>query len=137
MRISESCKFYSGWRVWRRDGADLTCETKEARSAGHKSKCRRSGLPWAPVHLLGALSQGVQHPFLIWKLAGLQFRVNQVAVDADLKAAARRWDELEVLDLLLVRGQELARQTEGLGLVVSHRAVFDFHVHDLVLQEQG
>jgi hypothetical protein len=30
---------------------------------------------------------------------------------------------------LLVRGQELARQTDGLRLVISHRTVLQLYVH--------
>jgi hypothetical protein len=30
---------------------------------------------------------------------------------------------------LLVSAQQLARQTDGLRLVISHRAIFQFHVH--------
>jgi hypothetical protein len=60
----------------------------------------------------------------VWKLAGFQLGIDQVAVDAQLEASASRGDELELFDLLLVGGQQLARQTDGLRLVVSHRAVF-------------
>ena len=38
---------------------------------------------------------------------------------------------------MLVRVEELGRQTEGLGLVVSHRAVFEFHVHGVLLPNKG
>jgi hypothetical protein len=36
--------------------------------------------------------------------------------------------------LLLVGGQKLARQTDGLGLVVSHRAVLELNVHESSLR---
>jgi hypothetical protein len=34
---------------------------------------------------------------------------------------------------LLIRGQELARQTDGLRLVISHRTVFEFYFHTFSL----
>src|SRR5947209_2406338 len=74
--------------------------------------------------------QRVHYPFFIRELAGLEFGVDQFTVEGDLETPASRRDQLEVLDLLLVGGEELARQTDGLGFVVSHRAVFEFHVHD-------
>jgi hypothetical protein len=58
-------------------------------------------------------------------LAGLEFGVKELAIHRHLKAAAAGGDELEVFDLLLVGGQQLGRQTDGLGLVVSHGTVFD------------
>ena len=78
---------------------------------------------------LHARADGLNGPLFVWKLAGFQLGIDQVAVDAQLEASAARGDELELFDLLLVGGQQLARQTDGLRLVVSHRAVFQFHVH--------
>jgi hypothetical protein len=66
---------------------------------------------------------------LVRELASLQLRIDEVAIDGELEAAAGGGDQLQRLDLLLVRGQELGRQTDGLRLVVSHRAVLEFHVH--------
>ena len=78
---------------------------------------------------LHARADGLNGPLFVWKLAGFQLGIDQVAVDAQLEASASQGDELELFDLLLVGGQQLARQTDGLRLVVSHRAVFQFHVH--------
>ena len=57
------------------------------------------------------------------ELAGIQFRVQQLAIDGQLEATAAGWNQLQILDLLLEGGQQLGRQTDGLGLVVSHRTV--------------
>src|SRR5262249_51193013 len=80
-----------------------------------------------------SLRQGAdsaQHPVLVGELALLQFGVEQFPVDGQLEAAAVRGDELEVADLLFVGRQQLARQTEGLRLVVSAGAVPQFEVHE-------
>ena len=69
----------------------------------------------------------------IGKLAGLELRVNQFLVGAQLKTPAAGRDQLQVLNLLFVRAQQLARQTDGLRLVVSHRAVLKLQVHALLL----
>jgi hypothetical protein len=66
---------------------------------------------------------------LIGEFAGLELRVDQLAVDGELEATTAGWDEFEALDLLLVGRQKLARQTDGLWLVVSHRAVFQLQIH--------
>jgi hypothetical protein len=62
-------------------------------------------------------------------LSGLELGIDQVAVDAQLEATALGRDERERLNLLFVRGQQLARQTDGLRLVVSHRTVHEFNIH--------
>lgn len=66
---------------------------------------------------------------LAWELAGAELRVDQFAVEADLEAPAAGRDQLQVVDLLLERGQELGRQTDGLRLVASDRAVRQLDVH--------
>ena len=72
----------------------------------------------------------VEDGLFVRELAGLQLRVDQLPVEGQLKAAALAGEELELVDLLLVGGEQLGRQTDGLGLVVSHCAVLqlDFHV---------
>jgi hypothetical protein len=81
--------------------------------------------------LLG--TQATFHQFrnrlLVGKLLRLEFGVHEVAVERYFKAAPTRGDKREVLDLLLELRQEIGRQTDGLRFVVSHRAVFDFHLH--------
>jgi hypothetical protein len=78
-------------------------------------------------------ANGVDHPLLVRKLAGLELRVDQFAVRLQLKTAALRRNELQLADILLVGGQELARQTDGLRLVASSRTVFEFQLHDILL----
>ena len=65
------------------------------------------------------------------KLARLQFRVNLFPIDADLKSAAPRRHEPQRTDALL-EAQKFFRQTDGLGFVISSRAIFDcdFGSHD-------
>ena len=75
----------------------------------------------------------IQDPLFLGELPGLELGIDQVAVDAQLEAAALGRDELERLDLLFVRGQQLARQTDGLRLVVSHRTVHEFNIHRILL----
>ena len=83
--------------------------------------------------LLRQRAHRVQHPLLVGEPTALQFGVDQLAVDGQLEAAAAAGDQLQVADLLLVRVQQLARQTEGLRLVVSHRTVFQLQVHGALL----
>ena len=90
--------------------------------------------------LLESGADRVHSPLFIGKLAALEFRVNQVPVDTQLEAPATRGDQFELLDFLLVSAQQLARQTDGLRLVISHRAIFQFHVHRFspkVISAQG
>src|SRR5262249_3360875 len=73
----------------------------------------------------------VEDPLLVGELAGLEFGVEQLAVGGEFKAAAAGRDQFQVADLFLVRAEQLARQTDGLWLVVSHRTVLQFQVHAL------
>ena len=75
------------------------------------------------------LADELEHLLFVGELAGLELRVHEVAVERQLEAAAAAGDQLQLVDFLLVLGQQLGRQTDGLGLVVSHRAVFEFHFH--------
>ena len=51
------------------------------------------------------------------------------AVHGDLEAARVTRNQGEGGDVLLERVEQLVRQTDGLGLVVSHRAVLDRDLH--------
>lgn len=75
------------------------------------------------------LADDLEHLLLVGKLAGLELRVHEIAVERQLEAAAAAGDQLQLVDLLLVRGQQFGRQTDGLRLVISHRAVFELHFH--------
>jgi pre-rRNA-processing protein TSR3 len=70
---------------------------------------------------------------LVGKLFGFQLRVQQFPVDGQLEAAPAGGDQLQVLNLLLERRQQFARQTDGLRFVTSHRAVSQFQMHDDLL----
>jgi hypothetical protein len=83
--------------------------------------------------LLQPSTDGFHSPLLVRELARFELGVDEVAVNAELKAAAARWDELQCPDLLLVRSQKPARQTDGLWLVISHRTVLEFNLHVLSL----
>ena len=64
------------------------------------------------------------------ELAGLQFGINFLPIDADLKGAAARGHEFQGTDSLF-QGKDFFRQTDGLRFVVSSRAIFDgdFRIH--------
>jgi hypothetical protein len=73
----------------------------------------------------------VEDPLLVGELAGLEFGVEQFPVGGQFKAAASGRDQLQVANLFLIRAEQFARQTDGLRLVVSHRTVLQFQVHDV------
>jgi hypothetical protein len=72
---------------------------------------------------------GLQDPFLLWELPGLQLRIDEIPVDRQLEATPARRNQFQIADLLLESRQQLARQTDGLRLIVSNRTVFQFHLH--------
>jgi hypothetical protein len=78
---------------------------------------------------LQAGADGIDHPFLFGELSRLEFRVDQLAVGGQLEASPASRDELQIADLLLVRREQLARQTDGLRLVVSHRTILQLEMH--------
>ena len=67
------------------------------------------------------------HGIRIRELAGLQFGIDFVAINGDLKSTAARWHQGERADELF-EFQNFFRQTDGMGLVISSRAIFNFHV---------
>jgi len=112
-------------------GGKLACSTR----AG--SVIEQAFLPSGKQHgpskcrllLLQPRAHRFHRPLFIGKLAGLQLGINQVAIHLQLEGAPARRDQVQILDLLLVRRQQLARQTDGLRFIVSHRAVFELDVH--------
>ena len=66
----------------------------------------------------------------VGEFACCQLGVDQLSIDGQFEATSACRDQLQVADLLLVRREQLARQTDGLWLIVSHRAVFEFQIHD-------
>ncbi len=77
-------------------------------------------------HLRG---QEFDHILFVRKLAGFQLRVQQDAIRGEFEASTTRRDERETRNLLLERAQHEARQTDGLGFVVSNRAILEFELH--------
>ena len=58
---------------------------------------------------------------------GLQFGMDEFAIDLHLKGATRRWNQPDRSDPLF-QTQEFFRQTDGFGFVVSSGAVFDGNI---------
>ncbi len=89
--------------------------------------------PAIPAHEPQSLAQSALHRvydrLLVGELPRFQLRVDEIAVERDLEAPAAGGNQLQVLDLLLEGSQEIGRQTDGLGFVVSKRTVFDFDIH--------
>ena len=79
--------------------------------------------------LLQPAADGFDYPLLVGELFRFELGVDQFPVDGHFKAAPTRGDQLQVLDLLLVRAQQLARQTDGLRFITSHGAIAQFQVH--------
>ena len=78
-------------------------------------------------------ADGVEDPLLVGELARAQLGVNQGPIRLQLEAAALRRDQLEVVDLLFVFLEQLARQTDGLRLVVSHGTIRQLEIHESLL----
>lgn len=72
----------------------------------------------------------LQHVGFVGEGSGLELRIQQLFSDLELEAASFGRDEGERLDVLLEVGEKLGRQTDGLRLVVSHRAVFERDLHE-------
>ena len=79
--------------------------------------------------LLAARADLLNQGRLVGELAGFELRVDQLAVHLQLEAAPLGGDERQLRDLLLVLRQQLGRQTDGLWLIVSHRAIAQFQFH--------
>lgn len=77
--------------------------------------------------LLGFGSDGFENGVGVGKLSGLKLGKDFFAVDRDFEGASTGRNQAEGLDLLLELEQFL-RQTDGMGLVVSSRAILDFDV---------
>ena len=66
----------------------------------------------------------------VGELAGLELGIHQLVIDRQLKTPAAGRLQLQALKALFVLAEDLGRQTDGLRLVVSSRAIaqMDFHV---------
>ena len=71
------------------------------------------------------------------KLSGFQLGIDEFTVDRQLKTSATRGLQFEPLQLLLVLRQDFGRQTDGLGFVVSCRAVTKMNLHGWSLGVNG
>src|SRR5262249_27341330 len=78
---------------------------------------------------LHAGSDLVHQGLFVGELARLELRVEQLAVGRQLEAAAPAGDKLQITNLLFERRQQLGRQTDGLRLVASHRAISQLQIH--------
>ena len=96
---------------------------------------RQSPVQHAP--LLQPFTDFCHHRVFVGKLAGLQLRVDQLVVDCQLETAATGGFQFQTLKFLFELSQHFGRQTDGLGLVVSSRAVpqVDLHQRLLVLKQ--
>ena len=63
----------------------------------------------------------------------LQLGEDQIAIDLDLKTATGTGVQFKVANLLFVGFEQGGRQTDGLGLVVSHGAVLNGNNHEVLL----
>jgi hypothetical protein len=79
--------------------------------------------------LLGMGSDCFQNPFFLGELSGLQLGIDEVPVDGYLEATATRRNQLQFANFLLVSRQKLARQTDGLRLIVSNRTILELQMH--------
>ena len=74
---------------------------------------------------------------LVRESAALELGIQPGAADGQLEAAPLRGDHCVPADRPLVARQELGRQTDSLGLVVSEGAVFKHDFHKLLLPRGG
>ena len=60
-----------------------------------------------------------------WVFSRFQLRVNQLTVQGDFKAATTTGDKCESFNICFEFAQQIVRQTDGSGQVVSSGAVFN------------
>ena len=82
-------------------------------------------------------SDRVQHPLFFGELTRLELGIDQIPVDRNFEATSARRNQLQIAYLLLVGGQQLARQTDGLRFIVSNRTILELQVHDQLLLVPG
>jgi hypothetical protein len=78
----------------------------------------------------------LDHGVEVRPVAGIEFGMKKLAIGANFKGTAAGWDERKRLDAF-AEFENLGRQTDGLGRVVSNHAVFDryFGLHSQLLSE--
>ena len=94
--------------------APITLPLENPKSATRNPKWNRSAF----------LTDGFDNGIRIGELACRILRVDLLSIDRNLKHAAAGRNQLERADVLF-EFQEFFRQTDGLGLVVSSRAILD------------
>jgi hypothetical protein len=76
-------------------------------------------------------AHGFDGPLLVGEFARLELGIYQIPIEQQLEGTTAGRDEYQFLDLLLVSGQQLGRQTDGLRFIVSHGAILELNLHDL------
>jgi hypothetical protein len=79
---------------------------------------------WYRAAVLFCFLDGFNDLVEIRPLAGLEFGMEQFAIDANFESAAARWNQRERFNAL-AEFEYFGRQTDGLRRVVSNDAVFD------------
>ena len=98
----------------------------------HKSKTARSD-DGASRFLLEPGGECIEYPLLVGKLFRFQLGVDKLPVGGYLETAPAGGDQFHILNLLLERTQQFARQTDGLWFIPSHGSVAQLKVHDDLL----
>ena len=83
------------------------------------------------------LQDEVQYDPFVRKLTRPELGVDGLTVDRDLEAAAARGHQLERRHALFQVLEQEGRQTDGLGLVISLRAVFEADLHRWAKDEKA
>src|SRR5688572_839964 len=99
--------------------AGSSCQMRAARPLAGGGRYRRSREGSFPGHL----AELGDELALVGKLTRLQLRIDELAVDRELETTAAGWNQRQALYLLLVGSQDSVRQTDGLRLIASQRAI--------------
>src|SRR5262249_40486350 len=92
--------------------------------------------PGWEARLFQSFAYGVNDPLFVGKRAGLLLGINQLFPNSEFKETAPRWYQLQALDVLLERDQQLVRQTDGLRLVPSHGTIRKREIHKQLTPEK-
>ncbi len=76
-----------------------------------------------------SLAHFIDHGLLVGKVAFLQLRVDQIAIDRQFETTSTGRLQFEGFQFLFVLRENLARQTDGTGFVVSSSAITKFNLH--------
>lgn len=123
--------------------AQSNCRCRFAVAANHCHRTARRAHPGrsgsaAPIAIIAIRDRGrsaqlladlADQFVLVRKRARLELGIDQLPVERHFKASPTGRLQLEAFDLLFVAGEQFRRQTDGLRLVVSHRAVTEMDLH--------